>query len=443
MRVVLCGLNHKTAPVEVRESLSVPADDHERAITRLCKETGLREALLLVTCNRVELYGVPGESAPSRDRLVSALASLGGQPIEALDRYLYHREGTEAVGHLFEVASSLDSMIVGEPQILGQVKEAAGLAREAGTLGPILDRVVSRALSVAKRVRNETGIAKSVVSVGSVAVDLARRIFPDLGECRVLLIGAGKMGEVVARSLTSAGVSRVYVANRSPERARRLAEAHRWRARDFAELPELLAEVDVVLTSTGASHPILDAALLRPIVKQRKYRPLFIVDIAVPRDVSADVAELDSVYLYNIDDLLGLGLENLRLRELEAEAARGILAEELAHLDAWFRGLAVQPTVAAIRERAQRLAREELERTCQKRLSHLGADDRAALEKMLDAMLSKLLHPTMTALRAEPSEQLVAQAKLLHGLLPDAEAAPSGEAPAVEVDPAKTKEAGG
>lgn len=435
MRLSVLGMSHKTAPLAERERFAVSADELPALLRELRDLPSVAEVVVLSTCNRVEAWVVPAvrsvqDGVPDvRSDLVSALVAARGLPASLLDREIYWLDGEDAVRHLFRVASSLDSMVVGEPQILGQVKEAASQAREAGTVGPVLGRILDRAFGAAKRVRTETGIAQKTVSIGSVAVDLARRIFDRLGETKVLLVGAGKMAEATARSLASAGAGRVYVANRSYDRAASLAARHGWRARSLEELSDLLVESDVVITSTGSARPILGLDLARKVMRQRKYRPLFLVDIAVPRDVAVEVGELDGVYLYNVDDLEGLSRQNLEERRHDAEKAEDLVSREVAELDQWFRSLQVKPTLVAIRRRAEDVAKDELGRTLDKRLPHLGEEDRKALEKMLEAVVSKLLHPTMSALRDVPDgaegRLWVEAARKLHGV----DANPEEEAP--------------
>ena len=426
MRFVVVGLSHKTAPLELRERLAVPTEAIPALLDDLTSGQLVSEAMLLSTCNRVELYAVPASDSLTRDAsdaAATALADRDGFAPGELSDHVYRKTGRAAVSHLFRVAASLDSMVVGEPQILGQVKEAASIARDCGGVGPILGRLTDRAFSTAKAVRTETGIARAIVSIGSVAVDLARRIFARIEDCRVLIVGAGKMAEATARSVVSAGAARVYVCNRSHDRAVALADKHGWRARQFSELGDLLAEVDVVISSTGSPRPIIDKAMVRRAVKARKYRPLFLVDIAVPRDIASDVGDLDTVYLYNVDDLEGISRANMAGREQEAELAEGMVRGELDDIEGWFLSLALKPTLAAIRHRAETVARSELERTLGKRLKHLGDPERRALEKMADSMVSKLLHPTMQALRTRAADgdptALVAAARLLHGVDPD------------------------
>ncbi|MCB9729305.1 MAG: glutamyl-tRNA reductase [Deltaproteobacteria bacterium] len=420
MRLFVFGMSHRSAPVSLRESFAVAPDEMPDVLRALVGEPGISEAMLLSTCNRVEAYVVPDEEGQAREALTRVLGTRRGLDLRAVEAATYASSGREAVHHLLRVASSLDSMVVGEPQILGQVKEAAHAARSAGTVGPLLGRLLDRTFATAKSVRTRTGIGEHVVSIGSVAVDLARRIFKDLEDSRVLLVGAGKMGEATARSLKSAGAERVYVANRSYERAVKLAEKHGWRARALTELEELFAEVDIVITSTGATRPIVDAALVRRVIPRRKYRPLFIVDIAVPRDVAPEVGDIDTIYLYNVDDLEGVSRDAMMRREKEAAAAEALVRDELETLERWYTELAVQPTLAAIRQRAQGLAHAEVERTLSKRLAHLTEADRDAVTRMTEALVAKLLHPTMTALRSHASDaaatELLAIARLLHGV---------------------------
>ena len=421
MRFLVHGLSHKTAPIAVRESCAVPGDDVPGVLASLVASPAIDEAVVLSTCNRVEVYVIPSGSADAaRDALDEVLLTRRGLDKATFTAHGYSVSGREGVHHLMRVAASLDSMVVGEPQILGQLKEAVAVARATNTVGALLGRILERAFGVAKAVRTDTGISREVVSIGSVAVDLACRIFDDLTACRVLIIGAGKMAETTARSLTGAGVTRVYVTNRSYDRAASLAAHHGWRARSLDELEDLLGQVDVVISSTGATRPIITAALVRQAVRVRKYRPLFVVDIAVPRDVDEAVGEIDTVYLYNVDDLQSISDSNMAGRQREVAAAEDMVRSELEQVEGWFRTLAIKPTLAAIRARAEAVTRAELERTWAKRLSHLGDDDKAAMEKMVEAMVAKLLHPTMSALRDAASNgdgtSLVSSARTLHGV---------------------------
>jgi len=434
MRLLVLGLNHRSAPVATREAFAVPSELVVGLDRRLVLEPAIAEALVVSTCNRVEAYVVADGDAPAtldaaRAALVQALATERGLDVRELERHGYERRGEDAVRHLVRVCASLDSLVVGEAQILAQVKEAFQAARDAGSTGPVLEQVVQAAFRGAKAVRTETGIAEESVSIGSVAVELARRIFPTLAKCQVLVVGAGKMGRVTARSLARHGVGEVIVTNRSFARAAELAQQLGWKAREFAELDLLLAGADVVLTCTGAERPILDHARLKAVMRKRKFRPLFLVDIAVPRDVDPSVAEIDNVYLYNVDDLEAVSAEHLARRQGEAKKAEVIVEATVREVLAKERVHAVAPVLKAVRERAARVVKSELERHFQKRLHHLSSDDRQAIEAAAVAMLNKLLHPTMTSLRehAERSYDLTTAARLLWGVDRTTDTDPAGE----------------
>ena len=425
MRLLVLGLNHKSAPVATREAFAVASEAVVGLDRRMVLEPAVAEAMIVSTCNRVELYAVAAsDEAMERARaaLVEVLAIERGLDPAELHRYGYAHSGMDAARHLLRVCASLDSLVVGEAQILAQVKEAFQAAKEAGSVGPVLERVVQLAFRGGKAVRTDTGIAEESVSIGSVAVELARRIFPSLGKCQVLVIGAGKMGRVTARSLARAGVAEVVVTNRSPARAEKLAQELGWIARPFADLDDLLVKADVVLTCTGADRPILDQRRLRPVVKRRKYRPLFIVDIAVPRDVEPSVAELEQVFVYNIDDLEAVSKEHLEKRKGEAGKAEAIVEATLAELRERHDAQAVVPVLKALRERVDHVARHELDKAFQRRLQHVAPAEREAIEATVTAIVNKLLHPAMTALRGhaqhpvEGELDLPAAARLLYGL---------------------------
>lgn len=436
MPLLVLGMNHKTAPLALREAFAIPGEGLSRVLRGVIALPEVSEALVLSTCNRVEVYAVPASSPDvARRAIAHVLGAERGLEASALDQHGYALSGDPALRHLLRVSASLDSLVVGEAQILGQVKEAATFARAVGAVGPVLDRCLQAAFRAAKAVRTHTGIARATVSIGSVAVDLARRIFPSLADTRVLVIGAGKMGRVTARALAAGGVERVYVTNRNYERAIALAEEHGWHAREMSELDDLLASVDVVITCTGATRPFIDAARLKPVVKRRKYRPLFIVDIAVPRDVDPRVSELDTVYLYNIDDLEAVSQENLARRKEEAAEAEAIVDDAVAALTAWHRALAVKPTLAAIRRRADEVMAAELDRALSKKqLAGLDEDTQQAVRAATRAVVNKLLHPALTAVRdgADRGDgvELAAAARRLFGVEDEGEPAPTAPDPA-------------
>jgi len=424
VRLIVLGLNHKSAPVATREAFAVPAEAVVGLDRRILLEPVIAEAMILSTCNRVEIYAVAERLEvieAAREALVRVLAGERGLDPADLALHGYSHVGIDAARHIVRVCASLDSLVVGEAQILAQVKEAFQAAKEAGSIGPVLEQVVQAAFRGGKAVRTDTGIASETVSIGSVAVDLARRIFPTLANTQVLVIGAGKMGRVTARALARAGVAEVIVTNRSPAKAEQLARELGWTARLFTDLDELLVQADVVLTCTGAERPILDQRRLRGIVKLRKYRPLFIVDIAVPRDVEPAVADLDQVYLYNIDDLETVSHEHLEKRLGEAEKAELIVQGIVEQIRERGETLTVVPILKALRERVELVARGELEKAFQRRLQHLAAGEREAVEAALQAVLNKLLHPAMTALREHAQAgastfDLPTAARLLYGL---------------------------
>ena len=393
---VVVGLSHRTAPVEVRERLAVSPEDMQQELRELSAASGFEEALLISTCNRVELYATSANPVQATQNARETLSSrLEGV---AEDDVLYQERGIDVVRHVFRVAASLDSLVVGEPQILGQVKEAYDAASEAGTMGTLLGRCFTQAFATAKRVRNETGIAEGTVSVSSIACELAKKIFGDLDGRRTLLLGAGEMGEAAARSLRQTG-TKLHVCNRSEERAQALASACDGRAVPYERLTTELAEADVVVASTASPNFILTPKLMKGVVRTRRHRPLFIIDIAVPRDVDPRVGNMDNVFVYDVDDLQQVAEENLAVRAREAAQAESIIEQEVESFIAWRRSLELAPTIVALRKRFARVAEEELRRSLP-RLEGVSDADRAILEAMSRSMVNKLLHQPMTELKA-------------------------------------------
>jgi len=331
-RLCVIGLSHRTASVELRERATIPGTELPSTLARLHAVPGVHEVMVLSTCNRVELYAAVADESAVPERLRAAL--LLGRPHAAeLERALYVHEDQAALRHLFRVASSLDSMVVGESQILGQVKEAFQLAVDAGTVGVVLQRVVPHAFSVAKRVRSETEVARSSASVASVAVELARQIFGDLKNRAVLVVGAGKMGDLSAKHLKAAGVNDLHVVNRSPGRAEELAARLGGRAHPWEELDRLLQKADIVLCSTGAPEPVIRRDRVEKVMKVRRGRWLFFIDIAVPRDIDPAVGEIEEVYLYDIDTLEQLAEEARGRRQLQIEQCERIIDSQLEKLN--------------------------------------------------------------------------------------------------------------
>ena len=396
--ISVVGLSHKSAAIEVREQFALPADRIPALLTALVARPEVGEALLVSTCNRVELVAAARSGAPleavaraSRE-VLSALAP--GAPREAL----YALTGGGAVKHLFGVASSLDSLVLGEPQILGQVKEAYEVARRAGTVGAVLHRTLSRALHTAKLVRSRTAIGSGQVSVPSVAAELARRIFGDLAGHSVLLVGSGEMAETVARLLQTSG-ARLLVVGRTPEKVSALARSVGGEARLWADLVATLGEVDVVITSTSAPGHVIELEHVKQAQKKRRGRSQFFIDLAVPRDVSPKVQGRDGVFLYNIDDLSQVVADSLKTRSREALQAQEIIDAEAKSFDRWADAEQATPIIVALRERIRAALGAELARSVKGRLRHLGAAEREALETMLDASVNRLLHGPTTRLR--------------------------------------------
>ncbi len=415
MHLVCLGLNHRSASLHVREAFAVARDDVGPFLRNLCESPRVSEAFVISTCNRIEVYAV-GDVTTSSDEVLGAVreallswhkASIGrngdekSREFKAFDESIgaYHYAGREAVRHLFSVTSSLDSMVVGEPQILGQVKDAWRAAQEAGTTGTFLHRCVERAFRTAKRTRNETGIAKGAVSVSYVAVQLARRVFEDFARCNVLVLGAGEMAELTALHLHENGARKVTVVNRNEERARELAAKYGWEHGALSQLREQLVGADIVVSSTGSPLPVMDGELVQDVLSRRHYRPLFLIDIAVPRDVDAVVGTLDGVYLYNVDDLEELASRNREERSEEVVSARNLVAEEVAAFGRWLAVSTVAPTVAALKQRLMELRGDELERS-RRLLEELQPEQREGVERMLQSLISKVLHGPATALKA-------------------------------------------
>lgn len=410
--MTVIGLSHHTAPVEVRERLAFAEAELPETLRRAATLAS-GEALLLSTCNRVELY-LAGEAPLDvlRSRVAAFLAHERPFPAATdapLEPHLYAHQGEAALRHLFRVAASLDSAVVGEPQILGQVKSAFEAAQQASTVGALLGQVLPRALSAAKRVRTETRIARSSSSVASAAVELARRIFGGLDGREVLVVGAGKMGELAARHLYAAGCARLLVVNRTRERAEELAGRMRGvggaaSAHGLDELQALLTRADVVLCSTGAAQPVLSREVVQRAMKARKGRWLCLLDIAVPRDVEPTVGELPNVYLYDVDALTRIATDHLEERRREAERAEIILDEEVARCAESLRSRGVVPTIRALREHFGAVARAEAERTL-RRLGSVAEKERREIELLAESIVNKLLHQPLTSLKREAESQ--------------------------------------
>lgn len=396
--IVLLGVNHKTTPLEVREKMAL-SGGYEQPLADLGAIAGLKEYFLLPTCNRVEvLFTTERPAETGRD----VLHFLFGRavPAQELEKYVYRYENEGAIQHLFMVASSLDSMIVGEAQILGQLKEAYRNAAAKNTSGLILNKLLHKAFFVAKRVRTETRIGASAVSISYAAVELARKIFGQLDNKSVMLVGAGEMAELAAEHLVGNGVTSVVVVNRTLERAVRLARRFNGRAASLEELVDQLQHVDIIISSTGAAGTILSKKDVKPVMRERRNKPLFFIDIAVPRDLDQDINELDNVYLYDIDDLQNVVEMNRAERDREAVRAERIVNEETLKFSSWLDSMEVTPTIVDLRQMAEEICRVELEKTLGK-LKDLGPAEQKSIEKMASAIVSRMLHHPMQYLKGD------------------------------------------
>lgn len=395
--IVVVGVSHRTAPLEVRESLAFPKESMGEALLRMKAEAGLSEAMILSTCNRVELYARE-EAPPAADALEVFLCGYHGRSMVEMRPFLYRFGDTEAVRHAFRVAASLESMVIGEPQILGQVKDAYQTAEEAGTLGAALNALRNRSLAAAKRVRTETAIGHNAVSVSYVAVELARKIFGELKDKNVLLVGAGKMSALAARHLVRNGARATVLGGRTFEKAAELAAALGGRAAPFEALRNELAVADIVISGTGASGIVIhqdDVEAARAARRGRYARPLFLIDIAVPRDIDPAVARVAGVFLYDLDDLKAVAEANLRERRKEAAAAEAMVDREVRDFLDWQRSRDAVPLLLELRRRADEIRRAELDKA-RKRLGPLTAEQEEALEAATTAIVNKLLHsPTV------------------------------------------------
>ena len=400
--ILLLGVNHKTAPLELRERLAFH-EGYEPPLALLAGLSCLKEYFLLSTCNRVEtlLALAPGASAETARAEVLRTLFPAVAPDE-LNPHIFQHEGPAAVIHLFQVAASLDSMVVGEAQILGQLKAAYRAAAQAGGTGLVLNRLLHKAFSVAKRVRTETRIGASAVSISYAAVELGRKIFGELSGKKALLIGAGEMAELAAEHLLAHGVTGVTVANRTLERAVSLARRFQGRAVSLAEAADQLTDVDIIISSTGAPDLVLMKEDVRRVMRGRRNRPLFFIDIAVPRDLDPAINELDNVYLYDIDDLQGVIELNRADREREAVKAGRIVEEEALKFGRWLENMASTPTIVQLREMVEEIVRFEVDKTAARLSSPDEATRREALDRMSAAIAGKLLYHPLRYLKADP-----------------------------------------
>ncbi len=400
MSIVLVGINHKTAPVEIRERLAFSEAACAASLRTLVDGGIVQEGLIVSTCNRVEVLAATANEGATEgcQRIGEFLARSRRLPDNFFREHLYSHTDEDAIRHVFRVASSLDSMVIGEPQVLGQVRRAYSIALEVGTAGRVLNRLIHHTLRVAKRVRTETGIAANAVSISYMAVELGKKIFGSLKGQSVLLIGAGEMAELCARHLISAGVSRVLVANRTPDAAGRLATAFGGEAVSFDRLSEWLPEADIVVCSTGAGEYVVTAAMAREALTRRRNRPAFFIDISVPRNLDPAIGELPNAFVFDIDDLESVISSNIREREREAERAELIVDSEVMQFQQTLRVMDIGPSIGALRQRLQDIARSELARQ-RNRLGTLTPEQERAIEAMLIATVNKISHPLINRMR--------------------------------------------
>jgi glutamyl-tRNA reductase len=407
MNIILIGMNHRTAPVEIRERLSIDCDDHNSSLTRIMEIPQIREGMFLSTCNRVEVLANVEDIYSATENLKSVIFPLGNLSSEELGKCLYIHHGDEAVRHVFRVTSSIDSMVIGEPQILGQVKDAYRRCTEHNSSGVILNRLLHHAFMVAKRVRTETDIADNAVSVSFAAVELAKKIFGNLHGKTVLLVGAGEMSELAAKHLISSGVSRIIVANRTYSRAVKLADDFHGTPISLDLLEEELHKVDIVISSTDAPGYIIKKEVIAQALHRRENRLMFLIDIAVPRDIDPDVGMIDNVYLYNIDNLREIVGKNLNGRMKEKKKAEAIIDEEVLKFSGWLRTLEVVPTIVSLQEKVKKIVEGELKKSSSW-MRNLSKEEKENISILISSVTNKILHYPMTGLKDESRNNGVA-----------------------------------
>ena len=407
--IVLIGVNHKTAPIELRERIAISREELPEATRALAAIPGVSECMIVSTCNRVEILAAV--ESPDTDLIAFVHRHFGLDPA-ILAPHIYEHRDQQAVRHLFRVAASLDSMVVGEPQILGQVKDAFAVARSSGTISGQLEHLLQSAFAAAKRVRTETAIGSNSVSIASVAVELARKIFGSLNGRTVFLVGAGKMSELAARHLVQQGAGAILVTNRTQERARQLAEPFNGRVIPFDQLYEAATEADIVISSTGAPHPIFRREHGQAFMHRRRNRPMFFIDIAVPRDVDPAMNKVDGVFVYDIDDLQAVAASHMAERSAQAGDAESLIAAEVERFHQRRRTVNVAPAIVTLQRQAEEIRQAELRRI-QTRLGPLSAEQLAAVEALTRGLVNKFLHPPMQALKQAARENDAARLEAL------------------------------
>ena len=396
MQVLVAGLNHESAPLEVREKLALGKWQMKEAMLSLSDY--VLDGIILSTCNRTEIYALADAECAQKPRIEEFLSNLGRMPIQELAPYLYAHQHAEAVAHLFRVASGLESMILGEHEVLGQVRDALEDAEATNTVGFPLLNLFRHAVRVGRRVRNETAISRNPVSVSSVAVDMAREVFQDISKCKVLVISAGEAGKLALKALAKHGISQMELTSRSYERAVALASTYGGRPVPFHRLTESLAEADIVISSSGAPHFVLESTVVAEAMRERNSRPLMLIDIAVPRDIDPAVKDIENVHLCDIDDLKEVSGLNHRRRAKEKRKVMAIIDEEVAKFIDWWQTLEALPTITALVSKAEKIRRAQLSRTLG--AMDLSDRDRAAIDAMTQAIVKKILHGPITTLKS-------------------------------------------
>ena len=395
LEIVLLGLNHKTAPVELRECIAFSQEEADKALKTFQESPAIGEVVLISTCNRVEILLTTDNKPNAVDTVKMLLHGFKNIPTAEFEKALYIHDGDDAVRHIFRVASSLDSMVVGEPQILGQIKEAYKAATVNKTSGVLLNKLLHRTFFTAKRVRSETGIGDHAVSISYAAIELGRKIFGSLEGKKVLLVGAGEMAELAVEHLIRNKAKNIIVANRTFERGVKLAKRFDGKAVRFEEIPDCLQIVDIIIGSTGSPDLVVRRNQVKKVMRIRKNRPLFFIDIAVPRDIDPEINKLHNAYIYDIDDLKDIVDENVESRQQEAMKGERIVDEAVIRFRAWYDNMDVVPTIVALRNKVDNIAKSEINKTLRS-LEHLSDDDLQAVRKMANAMTKKILHdPTL------------------------------------------------
>lgn len=437
MTLRLVGVNHKTAPIELRERIAISREDLPEATRALAAIPGVAECMIVSTCNRVEiLASIDGEGTD----LTGFLHRHFGLELALLAPHIYRLDDQDAVHHLFRVAASLDSMVIGEPQILGQVKEAFAIAKASGTVGSQLEHLLQSTFAAARRVRAETEIGATSVSIASVAVELAKQIFGSLHGRTVFLVGAGKMSELAARHLAQQGGGSILVTNRTAERARQLAEPFKGRVIPFEQLYDAASEADIIISSTGAPHPIFRREHAQAFLHRRRNRPIFFIDIAVPRDVHPAVNQLEGVFVYNIDDLQQIAAAHIAERGREAGSAETLIAIEVERFHQRRRTVNVAPAIVSLQQQAEEIRRAEISRM-QAKLGPLTPEQIAALDALTRGLVNKFLHPPMQALKQAARDNDSSRVEALCDVWSLPSTAPDEAPPAVTARPASSAQA--